>query len=592
MSKIIVSFTSYPARISTIGKILDSIVRQTILPDKIVLYLSSDEFKNYHDMPDLECYKKYGFEIHWNKENLKSHKKWFYAMQEYPDEIIITIDDDTFYKNTMIEELMAFHKQYPNAVIARRTHCMIYQIDGKIAPYNKWYFRYDKYVGVPRTDLIAVGCQGVLYPPHIFNKEVFNKKVFMENAPYADDLWLKIMELYSGIDTVLSQEACNDPILEEYKETGLYIDQNGNGGNDIQLKRLLDIYNERCGEEELLTDRLFLSGKSMMGEYGNRKKREMCEMVYQYFEIIKNEDEILIYGAGTVAERLYVVFKKLGWLKRIKAFIVEDKGKNVEKLGGIVVSNYMDYLHSSEKIIIGLWNTKQDEIYENLVSQGIDATRIIRLTPLLNKTMEEMLQNNSAYYWEQRYIRGGNSGKGSYNRLAQFKADVINKFVEENAIDSVIEWGCGDGNQLSLAKYPQYVGYDVSEQAIFMCQERYSGDRTKRFMWCGGEGFTNDIKADLAISLDVIYHLIEDDIYQIYMERLFGSSKKYVCIYSSDFDKGYAQHVKCRKFTDYVKDNFKEWDLMEYIPNMYPYEENNPGNTSWSDFYFYKKICV
>lgn len=153
-----------------------------------------------------------------------------------------------------------------------------------------------------------------------------------------------------------------------------------------------------------------------------------------------------------------------------------------------------------------------------------------------------------------------------------------------------MEWGCGDGHQLSLAKYPQYVGYDVSKQAISTCQEKYSKDKTKKFMWCGNEDFSIDIKADLTMSLDVIYHLIEDDTYHIYMKRLFSSSKKYVCIYSCNFEKSYANHIKCRKFTDYVKNNYKEWILMEYIPNKYPFEQENPDNTSWSDFFFYKKI--
>ena len=72
----------------------------------------------------------------------------------------------------------------------------------------------------------------------------------------------------------------------------------------------------------------------------------------------------------------------------------------------------------------------------------------------------------SAKYWELRYRRGGNSGAGSYNNLAKFKANFLNNFVIENHIKSVIEWGCGDGHQLSLASYPQYIGYDVSKQSI------------------------------------------------------------------------------------------------------------------------------
>ena len=73
---------------------------------------------------------------------------------------------------------------------------------------------------------------------------------------------------------------------------------------------------------------------------------------------------------------------------------------------------------------------------------------------------------NSKNYWEEHYQAGGNSGSGSYGRLASFKALIINEFVSENQISSVIEFGCGDGNQLALANYPEYVGLDVSPTTI------------------------------------------------------------------------------------------------------------------------------
>ena len=34
--------------------------------------------------------------------------------------------------------------------------------------------------------------------------------------------------------------------------------------------------------------------------------------------------------------------------------------------------------------------------------------------------------NSSKDYWEKRYSKGGNSGAGSYNNLALFKASIIN----------------------------------------------------------------------------------------------------------------------------------------------------------------------
>ena len=95
----------------------------------------------------------------------------------------------------------------------------------------------------------------------------------------------------------------------------------------------------------------------------------------------------------------------------------------------------------------------------------------------------------------------------------------------------------------------------------------------------------------MAISLDVIYHLVEDIVYEQYMRRLFSSSRQYVCIYASNFDERTAEHVKNRKFTDWIEINEgKRWKLLKVIQNKYPYSKNDLENTSWSDFYFYELV--
>jgi SAM-dependent methyltransferase len=91
----------------------------------------------------------------------------------------------------------------------------------------------------------------------------------------------------------------------------------------------------------------------------------------------------------------------------------------------------------------------------------------------------------SGSYWEQRYASGGNSGAGSYGRLAEAKAAVLNRLVADQRIGSVLEIGCGDGNQVELAHYPAYVGIDVSPSVIAACHQRFIGDPTKRFLVSG-----------------------------------------------------------------------------------------------------------
>ncbi|MDR2523264.1 MAG: class I SAM-dependent methyltransferase [Synergistaceae bacterium] len=197
----------------------------------------------------------------------------------------------------------------------------------------------------------------------------------------------------------------------------------------------------------------------------------------------------------------------------------------------------------------------------------------------------------SREYWESRYAEGGNSGAGSYNKLAEFKAEIINNFVKENCVQTVIEFGCGDGNQLSLAHYQKYTGFDVSETAITLCKKRFKGDNTKTFRLLNGGGGYNIIdNADLVLSLDVIYHLIENSVFEVYMECLFRTSTKFVIIYACDYDDEISYHVKPRKFTKYIEEKIKGWALLEHIPNKYPHNENDPQNTSWSEFYIYTKI--
>ena len=198
---------------------------------------------------------------------------------------------------------------------------------------------------------------------------------------------------------------------------------------------------------------------------------------------------------------------------------------------------------------------------------------------------------DSKKYWNQRYVNGQNSGAGSYNELANFKADIINNFIEKNQVKSILDYGVGDGNQLKLINTENtiYTGIDVSEIIVSKCKEIFKDDKTKNFIHI--DNINNNLKADLVISCDVIYHLIEDDVYEEYMKNLFSMSKKYVIIYAKDEDINHVQHVKFRKFSSYIESNLPEWKLIKHIPNKYPQlkvGENN-DKTSPSDFYIYEK---
>jgi hypothetical protein len=194
----------------------------------------------------------------------------------------------------------------------------------------------------------------------------------------------------------------------------------------------------------------------------------------------------------------------------------------------------------------------------------------------------------TAQYWESRYKSGRTSGAGSYGQLAKYKAEFINKFVNENQVQSLIEYGSGDGAQLELASYPHYIGIDISQTAVDWCKEKFNSDSTKSFFVWNGKDYT--WKAELAMSLDVLYHLIEDDTYSDYLQALFGSALNFVIIYSVNTCNGtYAQHVKSRKFTADIARMFPDWKLILHEPNPYPLEKFGAEHGSWSDFYVYTK---
>jgi SAM-dependent methyltransferase len=195
----------------------------------------------------------------------------------------------------------------------------------------------------------------------------------------------------------------------------------------------------------------------------------------------------------------------------------------------------------------------------------------------------------SASYWESVYRDGGNSGPGSYGRLAEFKAEILNEFVRARNIRTVIEFGCGDGAQLRLAQYPEYVGVDVAAASILRCSGIFAQDLTKRFYLA--DALPNNLgQFDLALSLDVIYHLVEDSVFDAYMRRLFSVARHHVIIYSSNYDALLpSPHVRHRGFTTWIAENARDWQQEGMVANRFPFDPQQPDETSQADFYFFRR---
>lgn len=173
----------------------------------------------------------------------------------------------------------------------------------------------------------------------------------------------------------------------------------------------------------------------------------------------------------------------------------------------------------------------------------------------------------SAAYWEDRYRQGLTSGAGSYGEHADFKASFLNEFMASHSVSSLIDWGCGDGNQLSLLDAPRYLGMDVSAKAIEICMEKYRSDPGKSFFHYDSALLVNPagfLTADMALSMEVIFHLTEDDVFHRYMKAVFSSAARFVVIYNTNEEEPANGHMRGRRFTDWIQQNAAEWELTHF----------------------------
>ena len=212
---------------------------------------------------------------------------------------------------------------------------------------------------------------------------------------------------------------------------------------------------------------------------------------------------------------------------------------------------------------------------------------------MLSRFFKKSNSFSSAEYWENRYKSGGNSGAGSYNKFAAFKAGILNAIVLEYKIQSVIEFGCSDGNQLNMLNLPNYVGLDVSPTILGRCIQKFCHDKSKSFFLYNPECFVDNrslFVAEAAFSIDVIFHLVEQNVFDAYLAHLFGSALKLVVIYGADIDHPRrTNHELYRKFTGYISDKFPDWKLIKVVKNKYPAKDYDDENGSLADFYFFIK---
>lgn len=196
--RLIVSLSSFPARISHVWITLESLLRQTLKPDMIILWLSKLQFPNeFADLPEqLVALQDRGLTIRFVDEDYRSHRKYLYVLKEYPKDILLTVDDDLIYPPCLFEDVWQMHLSHPSAIIASYAHGKEYDSSGHIRPYLEW--RNNSMSG----PFFFCSGGGALFPAGCLHADTTDIGIALELCPNADDVWLNFMALKQGTSIV------------------------------------------------------------------------------------------------------------------------------------------------------------------------------------------------------------------------------------------------------------------------------------------------------------------------------------------------------------------------------------------------------
>lgn len=187
--RITASLTTFPARINQVRYAILSILFQTIRPNRIILWLAHEQFPDGEVPLNLKDLCGYGLEIRFC-DDLRSHKKYYYALQEQGEkDIIITFDDDIIYHPHTIERLLQKHVEHPGSIVCSQVHVMTFDEQGEVKPYSQWD-NYKEGMANPNEDFMPLTGSGCLYPYNVMPRITFDKAKLKKYAFTADDLWI------------------------------------------------------------------------------------------------------------------------------------------------------------------------------------------------------------------------------------------------------------------------------------------------------------------------------------------------------------------------------------------------------------------
>lgn len=244
---VIVSLTSYPARIGTVKYTVFSLLKQSVTPEKIILWLEESQFPEGKNIPPiLRKFERDTFEIRFSgTDNIRSYKKLIPALAAFPDKTIVTADDDVYYKKDWLAVLWQSHKANPNDVIAQR--CRVVTMNSNaVLPYKQWG---EMQKGTLSEYNFFIGVGGVLYPPDSLYEDVARQDLFKTLSPTADDIWFYFMVLLNNKKIRIPENAVSGLTeiyrnikRDQHNEMTLTKVNVGQNKNDEQFAAVLEHY--------------------------------------------------------------------------------------------------------------------------------------------------------------------------------------------------------------------------------------------------------------------------------------------------------------------------------------------------------------
>jgi hypothetical protein len=202
--------------------------------DKIILWVSKE------DAPHLPTavldLKDAGITIG-ICENMRSFTKILPTLHDYPDATIITADDDVYYADNWLNDLVEGFRTTAAKVVCCRAHKLRFAPDGALLPYTQWHTNIDGPLQSPL--LFPTGVSGVLYRPDAFDPRVTDYALAKSLCPQADDIWLYWMQRMVGTTPYLLSGHTRVLEWELEPTESLRRDNLHKGGNDKQIANMI-----------------------------------------------------------------------------------------------------------------------------------------------------------------------------------------------------------------------------------------------------------------------------------------------------------------------------------------------------------------